>query len=97
MVIVMNISRTLNVSTGLSSTSYLYQRVLIKVYYHAGLMELAKACGHRGETLTALQKCSNFKRTHQFLLQVWQAIYWSMIKASMTRNPENFLLIAETL
>ena len=40
---------------------YNYQPVLMKVYYHTGLLELAKACGHRGETLTALQKRTNFK------------------------------------
>ena len=53
-------------------------------------MELAKACGHRGETLTALQKCTNFKRTHHFLLQAWQSLYRSMIMAFMTDHPDCF-------
>lgn len=35
-------------------------------------MELAIAAGFRGETLTSL---SHSKRTHHFLLQVWEALY----------------------
>ena len=42
---------------------YNYQPVLMKIYYHACLLELAKASGYKGETLTSLQKCTNFKRT----------------------------------
>ena len=45
-----------------------YQSVLMKVY-DAGLVNLAKCSGHRGETLTSIKKSSSYKRTHQFLLQ----------------------------
>ena len=46
-----------------------FQPVLMKVYYSAGLRELAKSCGHRGATLKSLESCTHFKRTHCFLLQ----------------------------
>ena len=42
--------------------------VLMKVYYYAGIKDLAESSGHRGETLTSIMKCSSYKRTHQFLL-----------------------------
>jgi hypothetical protein len=56
-------------------TLYNYQKTQIKVYLDAGLKELAMASGLRAETLTALAKASNFKRTHGFLMQVWEAFY----------------------
>ena len=52
----------------------------MKMYYAAGLQELTKASDFRGETLKSLKTCSNFKRTHQFLKQSWEAMYTLMIE-----------------
>ena len=52
-----------------------YQKALMKPYADAGLATLAKAAGHRAETLTSLLQASNFRRTHEFLLQSFDALY----------------------
>ena len=69
-----------------------FQPVLMKVYYSAGLRELAKSCGHRGATLKSLQSCTHFKRTHCFLLQAWEALYRQMLKAYFNHNSDQNLL-----
>ena len=63
-----------------------FQPVVIKIHYHTGLKEIALHSGYKGETLTSIEKCSRFKRSHQFILQIWEAIYRAMISAFKTNN-----------
>ena len=58
----------------------------MKLYYHAGLRELAKISGFQGATLLSLENCSNFKRTHQFFLQVWETLYREMLSVYMSND-----------
>ena len=74
-----------------------YQSVLMKVYYDAGLKELAESSGHRGETLTSTKKCSSFKRTHQFLVQAWEAVYRQMFKSFTCACDSETLSISDIL
>ena len=52
-----------------------YQKALMKPYADAGLASLGKASGHRAETLTSLIQASYFRRTHEFLLEAFEALY----------------------
>ena len=45
-----------------------YQLVLMKVYYDAGLKDLAESSG-------------SYMSTHQFLLQAWETLYRQMFRA----------------
>ncbi len=53
-----------------------YQPALMKAHYDAGLKSMAKAAGY---PLPASKSCSQFKRTHHFLLQAWEAVYRAML------------------
>ena len=65
-----------------------FQPVLSKIYFDAGLKQIAAASGHRGETLTSIQKCSHFKKTHCFILQAWEGLYVHMVQVFLEANPE---------
>lgn len=47
----------------------------MKPYADAGLASLGREAGHRAETPASLLQASNFRRTHEFLLQAYEAIY----------------------
>jgi hypothetical protein len=68
-----------------------YQKVLTKIYWDAGLLQLAQVSGHRAETLTSLAQAKNFRRTHTFLLEVYEAIYRSFILQYLpTIHPQKY-------
>ena len=56
-----------------------YQPILSKVYFYAGLKQIASAGGFKEETLTALIKCSYFKHTYPFFLESRKAIHVHML------------------
>ncbi|SMN12414.1 hypothetical protein SPBRAN_864 [uncultured Candidatus Thioglobus sp.] len=60
----------------------------MKAYYHAGLREIAKNSGYKAETLKSLENCSHFKRTHSFLLQLWEAMLTEMMKLFVDSYPQ---------
>lgn len=54
-----------------------YQIPLMKLYFNGGLKALAQNCGY---PLASIESCGQFKRTHLFILEVWEAMYRGMIK-----------------
>ena len=54
-----------------------YQGALMKPYFDAGLKTLAEDCGY---PTAAIQNTSQFKRTHYFITESWEAIYRSMLE-----------------
>ena len=68
-----------------------YQETMMKVYYTAGLRDIAKQSGYHGKTLASLETCSNFKRTHNFLLQVWESLYREILHSFSEQNPSSDL------
>ena len=59
---------------------------LLKPYYDAGLRDMAATAGYR---VNQIQSCSQFKRVHNFILEVWEALYRCMLcKILSTEAPE---------
>ena len=57
-----------------------FQAALIKPYYDAGLRSLTMAAGY---PTASIQSTSQFKRTHSFILEAWEAIYRVMLAQYM--------------
>ena len=66
-----------------------YQEALMKIYWDAGVKEIANKSGYRGETLTQLGKCSNFSIATNFFFQVWEALYSHMYTTYIEVNKED--------
>ena len=48
----------------------------MKPFFEAGLKDLALTIGYPAHSI---QSCSNFKRTHRFLLETWESLYRLML------------------
>ena len=53
-----------------------YQHALMKPYFDARLKELAKVAGY---PIAAIKSCGQFKRTHHFIMERWEAVYRSIL------------------
>ena len=53
-----------------------YQNAIMKPYFDAGLKHLASVSGYPA---SSIQSESQFKRTHQFIMEAWEAIYRTML------------------
>ena len=60
-----------------------FQLVLFNAYYDAGLKDIAQKCGFKASILTSLSQCSNWRITHNFIMQVSEAIYRRMLATFM--------------
>ena len=49
----------------------------MKPFFEAGLKDLATASGYPAPSI---QSCSNFQRTHHFLMETWESLYRHMLK-----------------
>ncbi len=58
-----------------------FQEVLIKVYFDTGLCNLALASGYPQNSVGV-----NFTRTLNFLLEVWEALYWLCLSPCLIKN-----------
>ncbi len=63
-----------------------YQVTLMKPYFDAGLKSQAKAAGYPTEQI---QSCGQFKRTHTFLLEAWEATYQAMLALYLEAQDHN--------
>ncbi|XP_071796281.1 uncharacterized protein [Asterias amurensis] len=65
-----------------------FQEVIMKIYWDAGLKEVAKI-NHKQGTLQRLQSCASFKMTHRFFMQVYESIYAYQLQVFMEHRINN--------
>ena len=58
----------------------------MKPYFDMGLRQLAHTSGY---PVAAIQSCSQFKRTHHFLMEAWQAFYQVMVQRFLEYDTES--------
>ena len=62
-----------------------FQNALMKSYFVMGLKELAQVSGC---PVAVIQACSQFKRTHHFLIEAWRAICLAMVQRYIEAKDE---------
>ncbi len=67
-----------------------YQEVLLKIYFDAGLSDLARSSGYLPRSLG-----TNFKRTHRFLLESWEALYRVLMRYFLSKQATSICTLAE--
>ncbi|XP_072039332.1 uncharacterized protein [Amphiura filiformis] len=72
-----------------------FQEVIMKVFWEAGLKDIAKL-RHQSMTYQKLQTCGNFKRTHKFLLQTFEALYIYQLKVFLKQREQKETVCAMT-
>ena len=72
-----------------------FKPVIQKIFFEAGLKQLAQASGFCSATPTALSNASNFHITHSFVLQAYEAIYRVMLEVFLSSNPALAPLVQE--
>lgn len=63
-----------------------YQLCLMKPFFDAGLRDLAIASGYPAPSI---QSCSNFKRTHHFLMETWESIFRYMLHTYLSSHSQS--------
>ncbi len=71
-----------------------FQAALMKVYYAAGLKAQASAAGY---PTASIQSTGQFKRTHNFILEVWEAVYRVMLTQFMSTTDLQSPISTESL
>ena len=51
-----------------------FQIVIMKIFWDAGLKELAKVV-HKGASVLNIKNCQNFRHTHRFILHIYEALH----------------------
>ena len=64
-----------------------YQEVLLKVYFDGGLREAAKQAGYSDGVLNSIGGCNKFKRSHEFIMKIWEAMFRTFLHHFSTTNP----------
>ena len=64
-----------------------FQSALMKPYFNAGLKALAEASGY---PVAAIQNCTQFKRTHYFIMESWEAMYQAMLDTFIDITSTNY-------